>query len=94
MRQSTLKKYLILNSKDNQYLYGRVYNDKRFPNGHLILTTRIIELNKDETMAITENKTENVLEDKLTKEDFIKMIKQDYIDQSYVNFLLSPLKNV
>lgn len=35
MRQSTLKKYVILNSKDNQYLYGRVYNDKRFPNGLL-----------------------------------------------------------
>ena len=94
MRNSTLKKYIILTSNDNKYLYVRVYNDKRFPNGHLILTTKIININEDETIAITENNTEYILDKKLTKEEFIEMIKQDYVDQSYVNFLLAPLKNV
>lgn len=94
MRNSTLKKYIILTSNDNKYLYGRVYNDKRFPNGHLILTTKIININEDETIAITENNTEYTLDKKLTKEEFIEMIKQDYVDQSYVDFLLAPLKNV
>ena len=94
MRKSTLKKYIILNSNEKQYLYGRVYNDSRFPSGHLILTTKVIEFNENNNLAITENKNEYKLEEELSKEEFIKMIKEDYVDPVYVNFLLKPLENI
>lgn len=94
MRNSILKKYIILNSNEKQYLYGKVYNDNRFPNGHLILTTKIIELNKEENFVITENKTKYKLEEKLSKEEFIQMIKEDYVDPVYIKFILTPLENI
>ena len=31
-----LKNYIIVEKGSNRYLYGRVYGDIRFPNGHMI----------------------------------------------------------
>ncbi len=91
MRKSRLKNYIIIDKDDNQYLYGRVYGDFRFPNGHMVLTTKIVELNEDETIAITENQTEYKLENKLTYDEFIQRVKEEYVDSKYVSFILSPL---
>lgn len=92
MRKSRLKNYIIVNKGSNQYLYGRVYGDFRFPNGHMILTTKIVDLNEDETIAITENKTEYRLENKLTQDEFIQKVKEEYVDSKYISYILSPLE--
>lgn len=91
MRQSKLKDYIIINQNEDKCLYGRVYGDVRFPNGHLVLTTKIVEYRKDENIAITENNTEYLLENELTKEEFIKQVKERYEDSRYVDFILMPL---
>lgn len=91
MRKSRLKNYIIINKGSNRYLYGRVYGDFRFPNGHMILTTKIMDLNEDETIAITENQTEYRLENKLTHDEFIRKVKEEYADTKYISFILSPL---
>lgn len=91
MRKSKLKQYIILESNNKKYLYGRIYDDKRFPNGHLVLTSKLEKLEKDNNIATTINGTEYLLENELTKEEFASMIKNNYVDEDYINFLLSPL---
>ena len=93
MRESKLKNYIILTKGDQSYLYGKVYNDVRFPNGHLILTTQIIEMPKEKNYAITENQTYYKLENELTREEFIANIQNSHRDKNYTKFLLSPLYN-
>lgn len=92
MRKSKLKQFIILENNSKQYLYGRIYDDKRFPNGHLVLTTKIDKLDESHNLAITESGTEYLLEAELTKEEFINMIENDYVDKEYIHFLLSPLQ--
>lgn len=92
MRQSKLKNFIILKKDNSEYLYGKIYNDSRFPNGHLILTTKIQEIAVDNSYAITENKTYYKLENQLTQEEFINLIKSENTDKIYANFLLKPLK--
>lgn len=91
MRKSSLRNYIIVEKGSNRYLYGRVYGDIRFPNGHMVLTTKITELNEDENMAVTENKTQYKLENKLTIEEFIKRVKEEYEDPKHQSFILSPI---
>lgn len=91
MRKSSLRNYIIVEKGSNRYLYGKVYGDIRFPNGHMILTTKIMELNEEETIAITENKTEYRLENKLSIDEFVKRVKEEYVDSKHQSFILSPL---
>ena len=91
MRKARLKQYIILESNHKQYLYGKIYDDKRFPNGHLVLTTKIDKMDEKHTIAITENGTEYILEEEMTHEKFIQLIKNSYVDEDYIRFLLSPL---
>lgn len=91
MRQSRLKNYVIIYKGNDRFLYGRIYGDFRFPNGHMVLTTKVIDLNEDETIAITENQTEYKLENRLTYEEFVRRVKEEYVDTKYISFILSPL---
>lgn len=95
MRKSKLKDYIYVNMEGERRLYGRVYGDVRFPNGHLVLTTNVVEVKKDEEknkdIAITENQTEYLLENEITKEEFIEKVKAKYEDEKYIEFILKPL---
>ena len=48
----------------------------------------IIIVNEEETIAITENKT---LENKLSIDEFVKRVKEEYVDSKHQSFILSPL---
>ena len=100
MRESTIKNYIIINENGKKYLYGEVFNDTRFPNGHIILTTEIVEEDKDNNVMFTENKTKYVLEQELTEKEFIEYVKKKYSEKitdenelkEYLSFILRPLK--
>lgn len=86
----TLKNYVLLEKNGNQYLYGRVYGDKRFPNGHLVLTSNIEEI--DDNSGKTLNTTYK-LENKLSKKEMISSIKKSYsvLPKESIDFYLAPL---
>ncbi len=42
-----IRRFSITHQKEMPYLHGKVYNDKRFPNGSSIRTSAVLEMTED-----------------------------------------------
>ena len=51
-----LKNYIVLNKKGIRYLFGEIYEDSRFEDGHLILTSKLVDINEDFAMTASMSK--------------------------------------
>lgn len=61
---SKLENWTVVNYSNKKCLIGYVYDDRRFEDGHRVLTSEIIELDEKHKMALTKSGTKYELGEK------------------------------
>ncbi len=81
---------IVKNFSGEKCLFGEIYNDERFEDGHHILTTKIVKL--DNMVCTTESGTVYHIRNLLEKEELEKLIDRTYTDEEYVKYLKRFIK--
>ena len=79
--------YLFEDKKGIKRLFAEVIEDPRWETGHHIVTSKVISVNTDKGVVITENGSEYVVRKFFTKEEFIAHLK-DTFDEERVQYYL------